>query len=246
MNNIFLKRFSRRIAPLLLVLTAIGCSEIEIQDNQRILFNLRVVDTLGQGIEAVQVNALAVKERIQFFGGDEKLLGQGRSNTDGTVNLVALAPKFENFIFVLVNTASTDEFNPIVLDDRFGSVLLLVAQDDNQLEYNFPETVLRENSLFTVRFERSPTTTSTLEYRIAFEQRRQFINLSNLEDPFPPSFPESGVISPTGASSQEVIIETLLASEVILDITLTENGVSTTEKIVVPVRQANQTYVYDY
>lgn len=231
---------------LLLTILATSCSDIEIEDNQRLLFKLKVVNAAQQGIESIDVRANAVMEYRQFAGGDEKQLGQKNSSADGTVNLVALAPRFEDYILLLVNTANTDALDPASLNPTLSSTVYLLSQEDNQLEYTIPKTTLREKATLTVRFQKLATTTDTLEYRIAYENRKQFVNLSELDDPFPGPFPESGTIYPNQPTGQQVEMETLQATEAILEVTTLGDGAPQREEIRIPITTANQTYTYEY
>ena len=182
---------------LLLVLLGALCfsceSEIDFEDNRRIVVSGRLVNKSEISLEGMTVEVYAQRDSRSFFSGpleNDVLIGLGRSTSDGSFNIVAISPQNADNIEVFINinrgnlnnTVLPSELNRINSD--FTGTFLVAARNTPVLEdiLDLGEISIDPVQRVAIELERIANVTDTLHY---FIEPRPFIrDLSGNSDFF--------------------------------------------------------------
>ena len=176
-----------------LLLALISC-DVDYEDNKRLLVTGTVLDENQEPVPNVPV-AVFVSFSAGFGGSGREILGEGRTDTDGTFSLVTLSP-----LGSLTITAEINERFQAGFRQQYATLSLIgietVEEQDAAIRLRDLRLERLINTSFTLR--RLTSTTDTIYYglKVSPVEKRRFLAASLAPEVFPIFFSPTDSLFP--------------------------------------------------
>ncbi|WP_299675239.1 hypothetical protein [uncultured Dokdonia sp.] len=238
----------KKITSLLFIFyfLIIGCDPIE--NNSRIVFNLKVTDEENQPLPDIDINASLRDTSIGVsffifpsFEGFEGVIGVGSTDTQGEISLISLDPDlFQNEIAVVIN--GDEQFGMSSVNQEYGIVTYLLDSIANKATL-LPDTVLKRSATLEIEIIDVLDMEGSLAYTITYSPRIQQFRFPSGEELT--SDTVEGFGEPL--SSEELTFETLQNTIALFSYTITlDSGVVETNTIEIPINQDIVQYAFEF
>ena len=222
----------------------ISCSD-PIENNSRIVFELKVIDDTNQPITDVEVStslfrrfATAIVFSVSSFEG---ILGVGATDAQGDVSLISLEPdQTADRIGVLIN--SNEQFAGDPINQDYGVVIYQLDSIVTKTTL-LPDVILKRSAILEIEIIDSPDIESTLDYTITYPTRIQQFQFPSGEEAVSDSRTGSGIPGPMGI----LTFETLQNTTAMFAYTLTfSTGAVETNTVEIPINQEIVQYALEF
>lgn len=164
-----------RIVSLMLVLSLMFSCELRYEDNERLVFNGKILGVNNAPLSNISTELYATNFSVndfeldpllvsRFFD-DIDLIGYGFSESDGAYSITSISPRNHVEIVAVVNGSTAPNYQ----EDRITAYYLYLNNKANdKLSFRVPNTVLAHRILFEINIQRTTNRTDTLEYFISY------------------------------------------------------------------------------
>lgn len=229
-----------KILPLLLlaIFLLYSCEEVLIEENRRIEVNGRLISPGNEPVSGIQIITAGVFER-RMTSNTDKILGAGRSASDGTFNYISLDTYSHDLMFA-VNPVEYGE------DQNYASMYFYDPSGDHSRQYDLGNLELAEKLEFRLNIANTSQSEDTLRYSVDYRRPIRHFLYDN------GTFIEDGNGSGNFISIREYLpdseplsltFSTLEGSDFIFSYSIGEEPV---EEITIPVSNQNDSYDFEY
>lgn len=233
----------RKYALLGLVF-ALGSCIIDYEDNKRVIVDIETTDASNDPISDIAVDVFASTGSGPY--NIVNLIGSGKTDAAGRIRVVAISPKTNSFLEVLVNDQFQQGFKPNYVSYRIQRLDILGESNNT---YFIPKLLLEQLNDATLILNRTTNLTDTLSYQILFKNNHKILDFSNLRNEFPNDpnvLAISGRILPDQITESQELFQIIENDTLLLKYTLfNKNSVEVGESQLM-FNEESKTYEFDY